>query len=352
MDRLQSASSPNDKLREGLDVFQDAAMARGADPRLLERLVEISEVVGEDLAWVQEALLTVSNSGTAPATDAARHLVERGGKRVRPLALLLSSACFGPVPSQARELALVAELVHSATLLHDDVADEGQERRGAPTSRKLYGNAVSVLAGDLLLVQALERTSTIAPTLLPSLLTTLHRLVDGEIIQLRGRTTLDVSEVTYQRIVQGKTASLFGWCSATGARLGGATPEQTASLERFGEDVGQAFQLVDDLLDYSGKATGKTSLSDLREGKLTLPLVLAVERCPELLTGLTAIHGGDLSGIEEIGRRVVASGACDIVRSRAIAVTERAVSSLSGVAPSPARALLENVALELAGRAR
>src|SRR5581483_1735134 len=122
-----------------------------------------------------------------PATQAAKHLLAAGGKRVRPMVVLLSAAMFGPVPPPARDLAIVSELVHLATLLHDDVIDDGDERRGSITSRRVYGNAVSVLAGDLLLTHALERTARAAPDLLGSLVHTLRKLVDGEVVQLRGR---------------------------------------------------------------------------------------------------------------------------------------------------------------------
>src|SRR6185503_15991149 len=128
-----------------LSDLQKAAHLRAREGRLAERLAAVQGALKDDLGWVEQALASAVESGPRPATDAARHLVSLGGKRVRPLALLLSAACFGPVPPAARELAVVAELVHSATLLHDDVVDEGTERRGAPTSRRLWGNAMSVL---------------------------------------------------------------------------------------------------------------------------------------------------------------------------------------------------------------
>jgi octaprenyl-diphosphate synthase len=268
------------------------------------------------------------------------------------LALLLSSACFGPVPDVARELAVVAELIHSATLLHDDVVDEGLERRGAPTARRLFGNGVSVLAGDMLLVHSLERTAQHAPEVLPALISTLRLLVQGEIIQMRGRTELDVSEQTYERVLREKTASLFGWATGTGARVAGATAGEQERLRAFGERLGIAFQLVDDALDYSGEDSGKTLLADLREGKLTLPLVLAVQRAPELLEPLKRIHLGDSEPVRFVSRAVMESGTCDEVRRRAEHLTAGAVEALSGIAPSPARSLLEQVAYQLAERVR
>src|SRR5215471_170156 len=128
------------------------------DTKLNRRLGDLQALLADDLAWLETALAEATGRGERPGRDAAQHLVLQGGKRVRPTALLLSAACFGPIPPAARELALVAELIHSATLLHDDVIDDGTERRGAPTGRTIWGNAVSVLAGDLLLVEALDRT--------------------------------------------------------------------------------------------------------------------------------------------------------------------------------------------------
>jgi octaprenyl-diphosphate synthase len=321
-----------------------------AGARATDRLATIHALLSDDLRWVEQRLAEACQDGPAPSIDAARHLVARAGKRVRPLALLLSAACFGPLSDAARELAVVAELVHSATLLHDDVIDDGQERRGAPAARLLWGNAVSVLGGDLLLVQALDRTSRAAPELMPELIHTLRRLVDGEIVQLRGRTELDVSETTYERVLRDKTASLFAWATRTGAKLGGGSPADCERLAAFGEQLGLAFQLVDDVLDYSGEATGKTLLADLREGKLTLPLVLTVARRPELVSALRRIFSGDREPVLAISRAVVEGGACEEVRRRATACTRLAIESIEHIAPSPARSVLSHVATELAAR--
>ncbi len=337
-------------LADSLNVFSTAGRVVPTDPRVLARLAEVQGLLGDELCWVEAALEAVCAAGVSPATHAARHLVVRGGKRVRPLTTLLAAGCFGSIPATARTLALVAELVHSATLLHDDVADEGTERRGVRAARMQYGNAVSVLAGDMLLVHALERTSTEVPEALPGLLSTLRSLVDGEIIQLRGRTELDVRESTYERVLRGKTASLFAWAARAGARVAHASTEDVERLGEFGEHLGMAFQLVDDVLDYDSAASGKTSLADLREGKLTLPLVLAVSAQPELLQAVRRIHAGDLEPVSLLGRMVVASGACEIVRQRAVAVTERAIDTLRPIRTTPSKELLVDVARELAAR--
>jgi octaprenyl-diphosphate synthase len=160
-----------------------------------------------------------------------------------------------------------------------------------------------------------------------------------------------MSEVTYERILRDKTASLFRFATSAGARLGGASHEQARPLSDFGEALGIAFQLVDDALDYTGEETGKTLFADLREGKITLPLVLAVEKVPALGALLQQIHDGDDSIVDEVRRAVMASGVCAEVRRRAREFTHRALKSLSPLPATRARALLESVALELADRA-
>src|SRR3982074_2417539 len=138
-------------------LLLEAATIERAGARTAERIAQVHALLSDDMAAVESELASIARTGPSPATDSATHLLEAGGKRVRPLTVLLSAACFGPVPPAARDLAVVAELIHLATLLHDDVIDDGQERRGRAAPRKVWGNAVSVLAGDLLLTHALER---------------------------------------------------------------------------------------------------------------------------------------------------------------------------------------------------
>ncbi|HEX5100935.1 MAG TPA: polyprenyl synthetase family protein [Polyangiaceae bacterium] len=345
------AEVPSLGVEAAVDALRSAVTAQAPGMSAEQRLAEVAALFADDLLWVERALSRASLEGPAPGTDAARHLIDRGGKRLRPLSLLLSAACFGRIPEHARELAVVAELVHSATLLHDDVIDDGKERRGAPASRTLWGNGVSVLGGDLLLVNALERTARHAPEMMPELVATLRRLVEGEIIQLRGRVELDVSEATYERILRDKTASLFAWATRTGARLAAADTRSVDAMASFGEELGVAFQLVDDVLDYTGETSGKTLFADLRQGKLTLPLVLAAAKDPALMTPLRRIFAGDQEPVALVSRAVTESGACDEVRRRAREHTTRAIQALEAVATSPARSLLASVANELAARA-
>lgn len=335
-----------------LSALSRGAQARKADPKLESRLSDVQSFLASDLAEVEAALAEAVALGPEPGPAAARHLVLRGGKRVRPLTVLLAGRCFGGSGQALSEMAAVVELVHSATLLHDDVVDEGMERRGVPTSRRLFGNGVSVLSGDLLLVTALDRTQAWAPEALPDLIGTLRRLVDGEIVQLRGRTELDVSEANYFRVLEDKTASLFSFAARTGARLAGASSENVAHLSEFGEALGVAFQLVDDVIDYSGKDTGKSLFADLVEGKMTLPLVLAIEKDRSLASLVSRIHEGDSSVVAEVSERVIRSGVLETVRARARTYSDRARNALLALPPSPAQKLLQVVAHEMISRAK
>ncbi|MBV9950000.1 MAG: polyprenyl synthetase family protein [Myxococcales bacterium] len=334
--------------------LHEAATVERAGPRAAERMAEVHALLGDDLRAVDAVLAALAAEGPSPATDSAKHLLEAGGKRVRPLTVLLSAACFGAVPPGARDLAVAAELVHLATLLHDDVIDDGQERRGRDTPRRIWGNAVSVLAGDLLLTHALERTAAVgSPAVLRELFRTLRRLVEGEVVQLRGRVELDPREDVYFRVVEDKTASLFVWAARAGASAAGAPERQVAALGAFGGHLGVAFQLVDDVLDYDGdpRVTGKALFTDLVEGKLTLPLIRTIAAIPALLADVQLARAGDGGAAVRVAEAVRASGACAEVRAQAREETARALAALGEVGPSPARDLLAAITRELASRA-
>jgi octaprenyl-diphosphate synthase len=336
-------------------LLREVATADRAGTKAAERLAEVHAFLAEDMAVVDAELGRLAKDGVHPATEAASHLLEAGGKRVRPMTVLLSAACFGAVPPGARDLAVVAELVHLATLLHDDVIDDGQERRGRTTPRRVWGNAVSVLAGDLLLTHALERTAVAGPpSVLGDLVATLRRLVDGEVVQLRGRTRLDLREEIYFRVVGDKTASLFAWAARAGAAIAGGSADAVAALGQFGARVGVAFQLVDDVLDYEGdaRATGKSLFGDLLEGKLTLPLLRAIAREPALAVEVEAVREAeDAEAAERLAAAVRASGACDGVRALAREETAQALALLEAVPAGPPRDLLAAIARGLAARA-
>lgn len=336
-----------------IDALHDTAVPDRVGERAARRLADVRSLVSREMAEVEALIGERIAAGVAPATDSARHLFDAGGKRVRPMALLLAHACWAPLDEKARGLAAAAELVHMATLLHDDVIDDGDQRRGRPTSRRVWGNAVSVLAGDQLLVEALRLGSSANPATWRELVATLGRLVDGEVVQLRGRLAVALDEATYFEIVRGKTASLFEWALRAGAREGGAPEAAVSALGAFGGHLGVAFQLVDDVLDYDGDptATGKAMLADLGEGKVTLPLIRAAAADEHAIASLVAdVRKGDAGAADRLAARVRASGACARVRELALQETSRALACLQEVPECRAREILADVARGLAAR--
>jgi octaprenyl-diphosphate synthase len=347
-------------LATALDALHETAAPDRVGELPAARVADIRALVAREMNEIEQLVRRRIAGGVTPGVECAQHLLDAGGKRIRPLGLLLACACFGPIGPRARELGAAAELVHMATLLHDDVIDDGDERRGRPTSRRIWGNAVSVLAGDMLLVEALRLASLGASKddgTWTELVATLGRLVDGEIIQLRGRLAISLEEAKYFEIVRGKTASLFEWALRAGARAGGASPAAVDALGRFGASLGVAFQLVDDLLDYAGDParTGKTLFADLAEGKVTLPLIRTAARASseeraDIVALVARVRGGDEAAARSLATRVRESGACDDVRRLACAETDRALAELSIVTRCAASEALADVAHGLAAR--
>jgi octaprenyl-diphosphate synthase len=334
---------------------------------LAARLGELSALAGGDLAAVEAALAAAETErwrgGPRPmVVQAAAHLLDLGGKRLRPLCVALAARCgeagFGEA---ARELAVAVELVHSATLLHDDVVDVGERRRGAPTARAVYGNAASIFAGDWLLVEALRRVRGAGVDgVLGFLLDVIGEMILAESIQLERRGRLDPDRASWLRVVEGKTASLFRWAMYAGARAGRVDEAGAAALARYGQQLGVAFQAVDDLLDLTGSAAtlGKALFTDLREGKMTYPMILAVEREPAILPRLEALAAaldGEEAEAAETAWLVEAlerTGAVDGCRAFARARAAEAVGALEVLPPSESREALMTVALAAVDRER
>lgn len=317
------------------------------------QLSEVAALLGEALPALEVAVRRASN-GPDPLDEAARNLVLAGGKRVRPMTTLLTTLACGGDPLVAVPLAAAAELVHSATLLHDDVIDEGELRRGRPASRVLFGNLVSVLAGDLLLTRAIELVDTAGvPDVMRDLLGTLQALIAGEVAQMHAREREDLGMDGYLNIVQGKTASLFGFACRAGARAAGAPAERVASVGRMGEHVGIAFQVIDDVLDLDGDAehVGKRLGADLAEGKTTLPLAYALaEDASRLRVLLPAARGGDVAAACAVAALPVVRRGCARAREYAAGRSASALLELEALPPTRARALLEMLVHDLTGR--
>ncbi|HET6343308.1 MAG TPA: polyprenyl synthetase family protein, partial [Myxococcota bacterium] len=286
---------PSSARAEARDVNEEAVLTplatvssrEGIEP-LAARLLDLRAWLGDDLASLEDALQRLeetSPGGGLPGQRvrrAAQHLLGLPGKRIRPLCVLLAARLGGRVMDAGlRDLAVACELVHAATLLHDDVIDDSRERRGAPAARVLFGNSASILAGDHLLVEALRLVQgTGHGALLSDLLDVIARMVAAEALQLERRGSFQPDRGIYLEVIRGKTAALFGWGLRAGGTVAGLSADALAALEQVGLSLGMAFQLVDDVLDLEGdpQVTGKEALVDVREGKLTWPVILASER--------------------------------------------------------------------------
>src|SRR5512136_2633313 len=339
------------------EQLEDAA-PRGARPEKAQAALAQVPRLFEDLAALEGQLTRATADAEATLQAAARHLVAAGGKRIRPTVTLLSCGALGGEMSAAVPFSVAAELTHSATLLHDDVIDDGPLRRGQPASRVIWGNTVSVLAGDWLLTRSLEITAAHASAAraLPALLATMRRLVEGEVKQLSLRGGFRATEQDYFQVIEGKTASLFGWACAAGGWAAGAEGDAPAALAAFGEGIGTAFQLVDDALDYAadpGKL-GKRLGADLVEGKATLPLIRALVAEPGLRARLAPIaDGADPS--DEVCLEVIAavkrSGGVDAARALARVDTRSALAALETLPDGVHRRALTEAAVSLTERA-
>ncbi|GAC1661070.1 MAG: polyprenyl synthetase family protein [Candidatus Acidiferrum sp.] len=241
---------------------------------------EIFDLVRDDLALVEQELTRQTAAAFEPVSEITGFLLGGGGKRLRPALLLLCNGYTGKRNPSAIRLAAVVELLHSATLIHDDVIDSADTRRGRPSANSRWGNHRSVLAGDWLYMQsfqtALEERNF---RILDILIDLTQKMVEGELLQLEKIGRIDVTEEDALRLATYKTACLFSGCARLGAVLGGLEGAEEHALAEYGRYAGLAFQLVDDLLDFtaSAKQLGKPVLSDLKEGKVTLPLIYAME---------------------------------------------------------------------------
>ena len=313
-----------------------------------------------DLQVLESALQeTYADQPPGLARACARHLLADRGKRVRPFLCMLAARLRGPASRHqaARALAQAGELVHSSTLLHDDVIDLGEQRRGRPAARVLYGNGASVLGGDLLLVEALALVEGAGvPGAFVPLLDVLRSMVNAEALQLELRGRTDVSIDDYFRVCLGKTAALFEWVLEAGARAGGANPPQVAALGRYGRELGVAFQLVDDLLDLTGDshAVGKSVLQDIRQGTITYPTIAALREEPELAARvLAAADGGPTAGLgADLLAAMARHGGLTDARRQVTLHTERARAALETLPDSAARQAFDSFVTELADRSR
>jgi octaprenyl-diphosphate synthase len=331
-----------------LDRLANISGARGAID-LRQRLAALGRWVRADLAEFEAELATLPR-GARVVHQAAHHLLDLRGKHLRPLCVALASRFGDGFTPRARGLAVAVELVHTATLLHDDVVDLAERRRGQPAAAVVYGNAASIFAGDWLLVAALRRIGAAGVDgLLDRMLEVIDEMIMAESLQLERRGRVVVDRTEYFKIVEGKTAALFRWAMLAGARSAGMSAEHEAVLEKYGIHLGVAFQAVDDELDFTSlEATGKDPLADLREGKMTYPLIVALEREPSLRARLEAVMVEEVPSSAElaaIATAVRATGALEATRELAEQHVNHALATLAQLPACTARESLETVAL-------
>jgi octaprenyl-diphosphate synthase len=270
----------------------------------------IFDLVREDLALVEREIAAQNGAAIEPVSEISSYLCEGGGKRLRPALLLLAAGASGYRGESAIRMGAVVEMIHSATLIHDDVIDGANTRRGRPSANARWGNHMSVLAGDWLYMQSFEmalRERNFA--ILDILIDLTQNMVEGELLQLTRLGRIDLSEVEATELAYRKTACLFSGCSRLGAVLGKQPKAVEEALAEYGRNAGLAFQLVDDLLDFtaSPEKLGKPVLSDLKEGKVTLPLIFALEAAtPTAAEGNGDGDGHPHSHSNGEGRRLVA----------------------------------------------
>lgn len=245
-------------------------------------LKDLQDHCAADMAAVNRLIEAQMQAKDAPRIGAvSAHLIGAGGKRLRSLLCLAGAKICGYRGESHIDLAAVVEFIHTATLLHDDVVDESKQRRGRQSANLLWDNKSSILVGDFLFARAFELMVQIGDLqVLGMLSSTAATIAEGEVLQLSAVQNISTDEATYLRIIRGKTAALFAASCAVGAILAGHGEEQKNALYIYGEALGMSFQIVDDVLDYDGKATslGKNIGDDFREGKMTLPVIIALQR--------------------------------------------------------------------------
>jgi octaprenyl-diphosphate synthase len=272
------------------------------------------------------------DSGVPLVGEVSRYIISSGGKRLRPALLLLVCAALGYRGEQRFNLAAVVEFIHTATLLHDDVVDESTLRRGRATANAHFGNPASVLVGDFLYSRAFQMMLEAHDLRIMEILADATNVIaEGEVMQLMNMHDPELDEAAYLQVIRSKTAKLFEASARLGAVLSGATAQVEEACAEYGQALGTAFQVIDDVLDYAGAAEemGKNLGDDLREGKVTLPLIAAMRRGTEEQRALVrrAIETGALEELDHIIAIVRETGSLEVAREAASAEAQRAMSA-------------------------
>ncbi|WIY53530.1 polyprenyl synthetase family protein [Devosia sp. YIM 151766] len=302
----------------------------------VERLMAAT---ADDMAQVNTLILDRARSHVDMAPELARYLIDSGGKRLRPMLTVAAAILFGRGEGHAINFAAAVEFMHNATLLHDDVVDESDMRRGKPAARMVWGNKASILVGDFLLGQAfMMMVETGDIEALGVLSAASAVMAEGEVFQLAKTGDLETSAADYAEVIRAKTAVLFEAACKVGAMSGGADAAGCEALALYGLELGNAFQLVDDALDYGGQAgaLGKNIGDDLREGKMTLPVILALEAATESERAIIASALGNAEASDlEVHQVVAIFNRYDTLKRTLDKAEHHAKAAIAALSPLP-----------------
>jgi len=288
-----------------------------------------------------DALIAQRLSTSVPLVgDVSQYIIAAGGKRLRPQLLLLCCGALGYTGTHRLTMAAVVEFIHTATLLHDDVVDESTLRRGLPTANARFGNPASVLIGDFLYSRAFQMMVQVQEMRIMQVLADATNVIaEGEVLQLMNMHNADLSEADYLQVIRSKTSKLFEASAQVAAILAKSSPAVESACATFGQALGTAFQVIDDVLDYAGDASvlGKNLGDDLREGKCTLPLITAMQLAPpeDAATVRNAIEKGDVDALEAVASIVKRTGALDAAMRSAQSEISRALEAAQHLPAGP-----------------
>nr|WP_244858745.1 MULTISPECIES: polyprenyl synthetase family protein [Lysobacter] len=312
-------------------------------------LPAIQALAREDMAAVDALIRRRLASDVVLINQVGEYIVGAGGKRLRPMLLLLAARALGHRGPDAHQLAAVVEFIHTATLLHDDVVDESDLRRGRRTANAVWGNAASVLVGDFLYSRSFQLMVELDRMPVMQLLAdTTNQIAEGEVLQLLHVRNPDTDEAAYLRVIERKTAVLFAAATRLGAMLAGADAATCDAMHAYGMQLGYAFQIADDVLDYASDADtlGKNLGDDLAEGKATLPLIHAIAHSDAATQAVlrNAIEHGDVDAMPAVMAAIHATGGLEYSRKRAMEFADAAEAALDGIAGNAATDALRGLA--------
>ncbi|MDO4226284.1 polyprenyl synthetase family protein [Neisseria sp.] len=322
---------------------------------MLENLPYFQRHLNDDLAKVNVVINQAVQSEVALISQIGTYIISAGGKRLRPIITILAGKALGYDGDKLYSLAAMVEFIHTSTLLHDDVVDESELRRGRKTANNLFGNAAAVLVGDFLYTRAFQlMVGSGSMKILEVMADATNIIAEGEVMQLMNIGNTDITEAEYVQVIQYKTAKLFEAAAQVGAILAGAAPEQEQALKDYGMYVGTAFQIIDDVLDYSGHPDeiGKNVGDDLAEGKPTLPLIYLMQQGSEAVAAdvRAALQNADRSYFEKIYGYVKNSDALAYAAAEAAKAVEQAVACLDTLPDNEVTRAMRTLAQESLAR--